>query len=131
MNRRHLLLAWLLLRGAGAEERDDILEVFAPLASALSSGDVEGFMKPIDSHMAGYGKLRDNVSALVAQFDVTSSIELIRVDQGQAELDWYMEIKSKEDAGVRQQRRQVISARVEKKRILSIAPIEFFGPVRV
>jgi hypothetical protein len=132
MNRRHLLvLTWLFLRRAGADERDDVLQVFVPLASALSSGDAEAFMKPIDQKMAGFEQLRENVYGLIAQFEIKSSIELIRVEGGRAELDWFMELKSREDAGGTYQRRKAITARFEKKRILSIDPIDFFAPVQV
>jgi hypothetical protein len=130
MNRRHLLLACLFLRRAAADERDDVLQVFVPLASALSSGDAEAFLKPIDSKMAGFEQLRQNVYGLIAQFEIKSSIELMRVESGRAELDWFMELRRRDDAGGTQQRRKAITARFEKKRILSIEPIDFFAPVQ-
>src|SRR5882757_4786179 len=102
MTRRCLLLGWAAAGAAIAQ--DGILEVFEPLASALSTGDVEGFLKPFDRQMPGLSKLRENVSALVARFDVTSSIELIRSDSGTVDLDWYLELRSKEGAGVAERR---------------------------
>ena len=92
MNRRDLLLACLFLQRAAADERDDVLQVFVPLASALSIGDAEAFMKPIDPKMEGFEQLRQNVYGLIAQFEIKSSIELMRVENGLAELDWYMEL---------------------------------------
>jgi len=126
MTRRCLLLGWPAATAAIAE--DNILEVFEPLASALSTGDVEGFLKPFDRQMPGLGRLRENVSALMARFDITSSIELIRSDSATVELDWYLELRGKEGAGVAERRRQTITATVEKKRIRSMAPLDFFAP---
>jgi hypothetical protein len=126
MTRRCLLLGWPAATAAIAE--DNILEVFEPLASALSTGDVEGFLKPFDRQMPGLGRLRENVSALMARFDITSSIELIRSDSGTVELDWYLELRGKEGAGVAERRRQTITAAVAKKRIRSMAPLDFFAP---
>jgi hypothetical protein len=86
------------------------------------------FLKPIDAAMPGYDQLRENVSALITRFDITSSIELIRAEAGKVELDWYLELRNKGEGGANEQRRQVVTARVQKKRILSIGPIEFFAP---
>ena len=113
---------------AGAGDGPSVLEIFEPLASALSTGDVEGFLKPFDRRMPNLAMLRDNVSALMAHFDITSSIELIRSDAATVELDWYLELRSKEAAGVAERRRQTITAAIEKKRIRSIAPLQFFAP---
>ncbi|HMF75070.1 MAG TPA: hypothetical protein VK604_05355 [Bryobacteraceae bacterium] len=128
MTRRCLLLSCLAAGAAGAEDDSGVLEIFEPLASALSTGDVEGFMKPFDRQMPNLAKLRDNVTDLMELFDITSSVELIRSDSANVELDWYMELRRKEGAGVTERRRQNITAIVEKKRIRSIAPLEFFAP---
>lgn len=128
MTRRCLLFSCLVARTAGAEDSSGVLEIFEPLASALSTGDVEGFLKPFDRQMPNLAKLRENVSALMARFEITSSIELIRSDSAKVDLDWYLELRSKGAAGVAERRRQTITATVEKKRIRSIAPLEFFAP---
>ncbi|MEO8127689.1 MAG: hypothetical protein ABJF23_13225 [Bryobacteraceae bacterium] len=127
MTRRCLLLSCLAVSLPGAEQGSNVLEVFEPLASALSTGDVEGFVKPFDRQMPGLGKLRANVTGLMARFDITSSVELIGSDAGTVELDWYLELRSKEGAGVAERRRQTVTAKVDKKRILSISPMEFFA----
>jgi 1-aminocyclopropane-1-carboxylate deaminase/D-cysteine desulfhydrase-like pyridoxal-dependent ACC family enzyme len=127
MTRRVLLIS-LLAATASGENAADILQVFEPLATALSSGDAEAFLRPIDRRMPGYGQLRENIYALVAQFDVTSSIEFNRVQDGQVELDWELALRAKAETGVSGTRRQTVTARIEKKRILSIAPIDFFAP---
>ncbi len=128
MTRRRLVLTCLVAPTAFGEDDSAVLEIFEPLASALSTGDVEGFLKPFDRRMPNFAALRDNVSALMARFDITSSIELMRSDSAKVELDWYLQLRGKDAAGVAERRRQTITATVAKKRILSIAPVEFFAP---
>jgi hypothetical protein len=72
------------------------------------------------------------VNALLASSNVTSSVELVRVDGDKVELDWSMQIITKGAVGVTAQRQQTVTARVDsKKRVLDIGPIEFFGaPIR-
>lgn len=128
MTRRALIEAIVFAAAARADD-SDILEIFAPLASALSDGDAVAFMRPIDKSMPDRDKLSDNVNALIAASEVTSSVELIRVDGEKVELDWSMQIKSRGGIGVTAQRQQTVTARIDsKKRILEIGPIEFFGP---
>ena len=110
-----------------AQSGSEVLAVFAPLASALSNGDGEAFMKPIDRQMPGYAQLRDNIMALLARFDVTSSIELNSANGDKVELDWYLELHSKQAAGPNERRSQIITARVVQKRIVSIEPVGFFA----
>lgn len=128
MTRRYLLTSTLLASNALAQAGGDVLAVFAPLASALSNGDGEAFLKPMDPKMPGYPQLRDHVLALLARFDVTSSIELNSVNGDAVELDWYLELHSKQAAGPNERRHQIVSARIIQKRIVSIEPISFFAP---
>ena len=128
MTRRCLLVSCLATRIAGAKDDSGVLEIFEPLASALSTGDVEGFLRPFDRQMSNLATLRDNISGLVARFAITSSIELIRVNGETVELDWYFELRSKEDAGVSERRHQTVTASIGKKRIRSIEPLWFFAP---
>jgi hypothetical protein len=115
-----------------ADDNSDILEIFAPLASALSDGDALAFMRPIDKSMPDRAKLSDNVNALIAESTVTSSVELIRIEGDKVELDWSMQIKTRGATGVSAQREQTVTARISsKKRILEIGPIEFFGPSKI
>ena len=129
MTRRRLVLFSLVaVAAASAEDSSVSLDLFEPLASALSAGDVESFMKRFDRQAPNLGKLRENVAGLVARFDITSSIELIRSAGNQAELDWYLELRDKQQsAAVNERRRQTVTVRVEKKRIVSIEPIDFFA----
>jgi hypothetical protein len=128
VTRRALIQAVVFAVGARADD-SDILEIFAPLASALGDGDPIAFMRHIDKSMPDHDKLSDNVNALLASSTVTSSVELVRVDGDKVELDWSMQIKTRGATGVTALRQQTVSARISsKKRILEIGPIEFFGP---
>ena len=58
--------------------------------------------------------------------EVTSSVELTRVENGRAELDWYMEIRARATGSVVERRRQKVSIRVEASKIQEFRPIELF-----
>jgi hypothetical protein len=124
---RLLSLGAVLLLTAAAAERTDVLERVEPLASALSAGDAAAFLGAIDRKMLGYGDLVANVTGLLNSAEVTCSIELVSVKDDTAELDWYMQVKSREDAGVTQQRRGRVTVRLGKKKLLSISPVQFFA----
>src|SRR4051812_34086359 len=124
------LLLCLFLFTVAADERTDVLETVAPLASALSEGNAAAFLGAIDRNMLGFGELESTVTALLNQAEVTCSVEFLAGKGDAAELDWYMQIRSKEQAGVTEQRRQTVTVRLGKKKVLSIGPIAFFGPLR-
>ncbi|MGH9628263.1 MAG: hypothetical protein ACRD7E_07990 [Bryobacteraceae bacterium] len=132
MRRRSLLLAPASAFAVRAQTRAEILDLITPLASGLSDGDPGLFMKQISPAMPDYSKLRDSVYALTQQFVATSSIELIRHQDGEAELDWYMQIVSRETEAIVDRRREAVSVRVGKDgKIVSISPIGFFAPPKV
>jgi len=112
-----------------ADERSDALDVFVPLAEALTNGDAAAFLKPVDPAMEGFTQLRDNVSTLLAGADVSCSIDLISFADGAVELDWSMQLKSKVSGGGSEQRRVTVKARIKGKKILSIGPVDFFRPL--
>ena len=126
---RYLLLG-LFLFTAAADERTDVLEVVAPLAAALSDGDAAAFLGGIDKNMPGYGDLVAGVTALLNEAEVTSSVEFLSRKGDTAELDWYMQVKSKEQVGVTAERHQTVTVRLGKKKVLSVGPVAFFGPLQ-
>ena len=68
----------------------------------------------------------NRIAALIAFAEITSSIELTRVENGRAELDWYMEIRARATASVVERRRQKVTIRVEGRKIREFRPVEFF-----
>jgi len=121
-----------------ADTHEDVLDLFASMAAALSEINVPEFMDAFDKDMPDYDKLKGAVTTLVNQAEVSSSVEPLK-DEGDdakrtVELDWYLEIRSLLPDGPVAHRREVIQCelRKEKKRwkIVSIKPLEFFGAAK-
>ena len=119
-----------------ADAHDDIIDLFASMAAALSEINVPQFMDAFDKAMPDYDKLKTNISALVNQAEISSSVEPLK-DEGDdnkrtVELDWYLEIRSLLPDGPIVRRREVVRCelRKDKKRwkIVSLKPLEFFAP---
>lgn len=96
-------------------------------------------MDGFDKGMPGYDNLRTQVTALVNQADVTSSIEPVE-EQGdettyRIDLDWFLQVRSLLDNGPIVERRQIVHCQLRKDKkdwkIVSLQPIEFFAPAKV
>jgi hypothetical protein len=136
MTRRGLLLA-VTAATLRADDAQDVWDLFTEMAAALSDGKVAEFMKAFVRGMAGYETLRTEVEALLASYELHSSIELVN-DHGDSvartvELDWFLQIVEKQDtAGVTQRREQVRCQVVKEKKkwfITSFEPLSLFKPV--
>jgi len=135
MQRRAFLLAGLA-SAASPGPAEEMRTLVSRLAAALSEGNASAFLKVFDRSMKDYSRLERQVTALVAQNDVTSSIEFL-TDEGddrvrRVELDWFLEIRTRQDTGVFARRRQVVKCRVERRQkgrwtIVSLEPVEFFN----
>lgn len=130
MRRRTFALTLCCRSAARSDERTEILELVAPLAAALAEGDAARFMRHIASDMPGRSTLRANIQALVDQADVTSSVELRRLSNGAAEVDWYMQVRSKATLAVLERRRTIVTVEILQGRIKSLAPLSHFAPPR-
>ena len=124
--RTQFLSAFIFAMGCRADERTEILEILEPLPAALSESRGEDFMAAFADDMPDRADLRNRIAALIAFAEVTSSIELTRVENGRAELDWYMEIRARATASVVERRRQKVTIRVEGRKIREFRPVEFF-----
>ena len=131
MTRRGLLLACAALPLC-ADDAQEIWDLFTALAAALSAGNSAEFLRHFDRSMPGYEMLQRDVTALVLQADLHSSIELLGNEGHSVELDWYLQVVQKEDAGGSAERRERVRCRLEKQnkrwRIVSFAPLSFFTP---
>jgi hypothetical protein len=116
---------------AFADERTEVLEIVSPLASALSNGDADAFMRLIPDDSPNRTQLTDNIRALLAQAEMTCSIQLRNYEHGKAELDWYMEIRSRATGSVTERRKQIVTVRVRNRGVFSIDPVDFFKPAAV
>ncbi|HLK50939.1 MAG TPA: hypothetical protein VKT49_22510 [Bryobacteraceae bacterium] len=136
MTRRGLLCA-ATARVLRADDAQDIWNLFTEMAAALSDGKVAEFMKAFVPAMPGYDTLRLNVEALLASYELQSSIELIK-EEGDAavrtiELDWFLQIVEKLESGSVTRRREQVRCRLVKQkkrwRIASFEPLSLFKPV--
>jgi hypothetical protein len=116
---------------AFADERTDALEAVSPLASALSNGNADDFMRRIPDDAPNRSQLSDNIRGLIGQAEMTCSIQMRSYAEGRAELDWYMEIRSRATSSIIERRRESVVVRVRNKEILSIEPVAFFRPAAV
>src|SRR6266404_9415554 len=99
---RAIALSWgigmLACAALVADTHDDVVDLFASMAAALSEINVPQFMDAFDKDMPDYDKLKGAVTGLVNQAEVSSSVEPLK-DQGDdtrrtVEFDWYLEIRS-------------------------------------
>lgn len=119
-----------------ADTHQELIDLFTKMASALSEGNGLAFLDQVDHAMQDYGKLEKYILALAAQNEVTSSIDLLKEegdDRTQtAELDWFLQIRSREQTGPLERRREIIKCRLErlkkKWKVMAIEPVSFFAP---
>lgn len=147
---RSAALVSIALCFALADAHDDVIEVIASMSAALSEitgngagglaqGNVPKFMQAISKDMPNYDTLQNNITALVNQSEVSSSIQPVSEDgDDQARtinLDWSLEIRSLEQDGPVVRRREIVHCelRKEKKRwkIVALKPLDFFAPAKL
>ncbi|HET9318893.1 MAG TPA: hypothetical protein VFO27_03930 [Bryobacteraceae bacterium] len=122
-----------------ADTRQEILDLITELASALSEGNGLAFLDHIDRAMPDYQKLEQNILALTEQNEVSAGIDILKQegdDRTQTvELDWLLQIRSREDSGPIERRRETVKCRAERKKknwkIVSLEPIALFAPPAV
>jgi hypothetical protein len=135
---RSLALVCIAVAFASADAHDDVIEVVTSMAGALTEVNVTKFMEAFSKDMPDYGTIETNVTALVKQADVSSSIQPLMEDgDDQArkiDLDWTLEVRSLEQDGGIVRRRELVHCdlRKEKKRwkIVALKPLEFFEPAK-
>jgi hypothetical protein len=136
---------------AHGDAHDDVMEVFGKMASALTGegvenpdagaargGNVAEFMSGVSKDMADYDTLKTNVTALVRNSEVSSSIlpltEDAEGDTYKIDLDWLLEIRSLEQDGPIVRRREVVHCELhqEKKhwKIVALKPVDFFAALK-
>ena len=137
--RNAALLACLAFASARGDAHSDVIDLFGSLAGALTEVNVSAFMDGFDKDMPGYGDLKTQVTALVNQADVTSSIEPVDEHGDNAQyaidLDWFLQVRSLLDNGPLVERREVIHCQLRKQKkkwkIVYLKPLEFFAPAKV
>ena len=135
MTRRGPILA-VLVSPLCADDATDVWDLLTQAAAALSEGNVVDFLQAFDRSMPGYPMLETNVSALVREYQVRSSIEPLVEDGDNRSrtimLDWFMELVERQDETNITRRRERVHCRFVKNgkkwKIASLDPIAFFAP---
>ena len=142
MTRRALLLSSCagLLRADSAQQ---VYDLFADMAAALSAANPQGFLADCDESMPGYNRLSEDVTALVREYLVQSSLELNKNEgddqKRTVEVDWLMTLRpvgegtfSKPEGMASANREQVLKCTAAKRgrkwKIVSLEPLDFFTP---
>ncbi len=121
-----------------ADTRQEILDLFTEMASALSEGNGLAFLDHTDHSMPDYEKFQQNILALVEQAEVLSAIDLLKEEGDDrtrsVEVDWFLQIRSREQSGPLVRRREIIKCRLsrakKKWKVTSLDPAGFFTPPR-
>jgi len=136
---------------AYADAHDDVMEVLTKMAAALTDasgdgarnagGNVAEFMSAVSKDMPDYDTLRNNVTGLMNNAEVSASIlPLMESDAGETykvDLDWFLEIRSLEQDGPVVRRREVVHCDLRKEdlhkktthwKVVSLKPVDFFAP---
>ena len=115
---------------ACADAHDDVMEVLTAMAGALSEirrwgcfaqcQRVAKFMSAFSKDMPDRDTLENNVTALVNNADVSSSITPLTEDGDEQtrkiDLDWLLEIRSLEQDGPLVRRREVVHCELRKEK---------------
>jgi hypothetical protein len=131
MLRRNFVGAVCCAVHALADDRTDALDAVAPIAAALSNGDTAAALAAIPRELGNYAELRENLTGLIAQAEVTSSVDVVSAEPGAAELDWYMQIRNRSTGMVVARRRGTVRVRFRKRKLLALEPASFFAPPNV
>jgi hypothetical protein len=99
MNRRIFLAQAVLPVLLKAGPAADAWDVVAAMAAALAEDNASGFLNRIDDKMPGFGELSRNVTGMLLQANVQSSISPLANDGNdtarQLQLDWELRMKPK------------------------------------
>ena len=94
------------------------------------------FMQAFDPAMAAYGQLKDSVLSLEQGWDVESTVDLVRNEGDDRvrtiEVDWSLNLVSRDTSVTAVQRAQRVTCKVEKQgkrwRIVALEPLALFAP---
>jgi hypothetical protein len=134
---------------ACADAHDDVMDVVASMAGALTEvtgdaagtvrGNVSKFMAAVSKDMPDYDTLKNNVTALVDEGEISSSVLPLTEDGDtqtyKIDLDWLLEVRSLEQDGPLVRRREVVHCELRKEKkhwkIIALKPLDFFAPAKL
>ena len=110
-------------------------QVIADLANYLSQGNAPGAMDAFDKSIPNYQTLENNVFALVAQADLSCTIDPIEQKGNVIEVDWFLKLNSKADEGPTERRQQTIKLTIvkvgKKWKITAMDPVSILDPPKI
>ena len=122
------LIALLLMLGPQPPE----FKVIADLANYLSQGNAPGAMDAFDKSTPGYQTLSNNIFAMVAQADISCTIDPVEQNGNVIEVDWFLKLNSKADEGPTEQRQRTVKLTIlkvgKKWKITAIDPPSILDP---
>ena len=135
---RAIVLSLTIILAAHADTHSEVVDLFASMTAALSDDNPAGFMAAFDKNMPDYDKLKGYIAGLIGQAEITSNVDPVK-DEGDdskrsVELDWTLQIRSRELSGPMIEREQNVHAELVKQkkhwRIVSISPLDLFAPAK-
>ena len=129
-----LLLTRLPLLG---DAEQDVTDVVTTLASALSDSNPQHFLAALDREMADYRQIERAVTALANDTAINCSVDLIGTrgteTAREADLDWYMVLRSQQDQNLIERRRTKVTVKMEKRGkkwlVTAFSPLSVFAPM--
>jgi hypothetical protein len=141
-----VLLAGLALAAAPGPETS-YTTAMARFAAFISDGEPVGALEAVDKSTKGYGAIGEDLQALAAQTEVLCSIDIVEdkeagddgSDVHHLDVDWYMVLKSRTDAGLVERRRKRVAVTIQRFsvksgpvwRIVSLAPLDILAPIAI
>jgi hypothetical protein len=132
-----ILAAAAAVLGLG-DTHSEVVDLFASMTAALSDDNPAGFMAAFDKDVPDYDTLKGYIAGLIGQAEITSHVDPVK-DEGDdskrsVDLDWTLQIRSRELSGPMVEREQTVHAELVKQkkhwRIVSISPLDFFAPAK-
>ena len=141
---RSAVLLCIAAAFAFADVHDDVMEVFTKMAAGLTGasgdvgarpGNVAEFMSGVSKDMPDYDTLRSNVTGLMRDAEVASSVQTLTEDDlgdsYKIDLDWLLQIRNLEQDGPIVRRREVVHCELRKEKkhwkIVALKPVDFFA----
>lgn len=127
-----VVAACFMASAANAQDRDTVA-LLRSAAEALTNREADSFLGLFDKKMPGYASLREDVEGLLANADVSSSIDVV-TNEGTATareltLDWLIRVDR--DAPHRETVICKIELQGKRWRIVSMQPLTLFHTSRV
>ncbi len=89
-------------------------KLISDLASSLSEGNAVAAMDTFDKNAPGYNTISANVFAMVAQAEISCTIDPIQQTGQVIEVDWFLKLNSKADEGPTERRQMRVNLTIQQ-----------------